>query len=187
MGHKDNLHLFLFLCCFFGVFLDSRSQPKRLHVSNIPFRFRDPDLRAMFGVSIIIILVFLVVFVILLIYIFTHAFTCSTHHLFSAMRRYSCHCYRCCFQFVSFVVQNKKKKTTQKTSQNYTKFILCNASSSHFSNTALYQMLKSYLMNVVARYVYSILNVLLFVFFFFRFYHKFTITQTQKQFSEKRK
>lgn len=24
--------------------------PKRLHVSNIPFRFRDPDLRAMFGV-----------------------------------------------------------------------------------------------------------------------------------------
>lgn len=29
---------------------DSKSQPKRLHVSNIPFRFRDPDLRAMFGV-----------------------------------------------------------------------------------------------------------------------------------------
>lgn len=27
-------------------------QPKRLHVSNIPFRFRDPDLRAMFGVSL---------------------------------------------------------------------------------------------------------------------------------------
>lgn len=27
------------------------SQPKRLHVSNIPFRFRDPDLRNMFGVS----------------------------------------------------------------------------------------------------------------------------------------
>ena len=26
--------------------------PKRLHVSNIPFRFRDPDLRNMFGVSI---------------------------------------------------------------------------------------------------------------------------------------
>ncbi len=25
--------------------------PKRLHVSNIPFRFRDPDLRNMFGVS----------------------------------------------------------------------------------------------------------------------------------------
>ena len=25
--------------------------PKRLHVSNIPFRFRDPDLRSMFGVS----------------------------------------------------------------------------------------------------------------------------------------
>lgn len=24
---------------------------KRLHVSNIPFRFREPDLRAMFGVS----------------------------------------------------------------------------------------------------------------------------------------
>lgn len=33
-------------------FSDSRSQPKRLHVSNIPFRFRDPDLRAMFGVSV---------------------------------------------------------------------------------------------------------------------------------------
>nr|XP_043066893.1 mucin-19 isoform X16 [Drosophila bipectinata]XP_043066894.1 mucin-19 isoform X16 [Drosophila bipectinata] len=29
--------------------LDAKSQPKRLHVSNIPFRFRDPDLRAMFG------------------------------------------------------------------------------------------------------------------------------------------
>jgi RNA binding protein fox-1 len=28
-----------------------KNQPKRLHVSNIPFRFRDPDLRAMFGVS----------------------------------------------------------------------------------------------------------------------------------------
>ena len=27
--------------------------PKRLHVSNIPFRFRDPDLRAMFGVSLL--------------------------------------------------------------------------------------------------------------------------------------
>lgn len=26
-------------------------QPKRLHVSNIPFRFRDPDLRSLFGVS----------------------------------------------------------------------------------------------------------------------------------------
>ncbi|KAM9489178.1 RNA binding protein fox-1 homolog 1-like [Clarias gariepinus] len=26
-----------------------KSQPKRLHVSNIPFRFRDPDLRQMFG------------------------------------------------------------------------------------------------------------------------------------------
>lgn len=25
-------------------------QPKRLHVSNIPFRFRDPDLRQLFGV-----------------------------------------------------------------------------------------------------------------------------------------
>lgn len=25
--------------------------PKRLHVSNIPFRFRDPDLRQLFGVS----------------------------------------------------------------------------------------------------------------------------------------
>lgn len=29
------------------------SQPKRLHVSNIPFRFRDPDLRNMFGVRIL--------------------------------------------------------------------------------------------------------------------------------------
>ncbi|CAG0913160.1 unnamed protein product [Notodromas monacha] len=27
----------------------SKEQPKRLHVSNIPFRFRDPDLRALFG------------------------------------------------------------------------------------------------------------------------------------------
>lgn len=27
-------------------------QPKRLHVSNIPFRFRDPDLRSLFGVSV---------------------------------------------------------------------------------------------------------------------------------------
>ncbi|XP_029959635.1 RNA binding protein fox-1 homolog 1-like [Salarias fasciatus] len=27
----------------------SKTQPKRLHVSNIPFRFRDPDLRQMFG------------------------------------------------------------------------------------------------------------------------------------------
>ena len=26
--------------------------PKRLHVSNIPFRFRDPDLRNMFGVRL---------------------------------------------------------------------------------------------------------------------------------------
>lgn len=31
---------------------DSKAQPKRLHVSNIPFRFRDPDLRQMFGVSL---------------------------------------------------------------------------------------------------------------------------------------
>jgi hypothetical protein len=31
---------------------EQKNQPKRLHVSNIPFRFRDPDLRAMFGVSI---------------------------------------------------------------------------------------------------------------------------------------
>lgn len=31
------------------------SQAKRLHVSNIPFRFREPDLRAMFGVSQILI------------------------------------------------------------------------------------------------------------------------------------
>ncbi|XP_058497759.1 RNA binding protein fox-1 homolog 2 isoform X5 [Solea solea] len=28
---------------------DSKMTPKRLHVSNIPFRFRDPDLRQMFG------------------------------------------------------------------------------------------------------------------------------------------
>ncbi|KAM9726156.1 RNA binding protein fox-1 homolog 1 isoform 3-T3 [Dama dama] len=28
---------------------ENKSQPKRLHVSNIPFRFRDPDLRQMFG------------------------------------------------------------------------------------------------------------------------------------------
>uniref|UniRef100_A0A8C4XI37 RNA binding protein fox-1 homolog n=1 Tax=Erpetoichthys calabaricus TaxID=27687 RepID=A0A8C4XI37_ERPCA len=31
----------------------SKPQPKRLHVSNIPFRFRDPDLRQMFGCYII--------------------------------------------------------------------------------------------------------------------------------------
>uniref|UniRef100_A0A8B9J8E5 RNA binding fox-1 homolog 3b n=1 Tax=Astyanax mexicanus TaxID=7994 RepID=A0A8B9J8E5_ASTMX len=30
-----------------------KQQPKRLHVSNIPFRFRDPDLRQMFGVSVL--------------------------------------------------------------------------------------------------------------------------------------
>nr|XP_037869218.1 RNA binding protein fox-1 homolog 2 isoform X2 [Bombyx mori] len=29
--------------------MSQASQPKRLHVSNIPFRFRDPDLRNMFG------------------------------------------------------------------------------------------------------------------------------------------
>lgn len=29
-----------------------KQHPKRLHVSNIPFRFRDPDLRQMFGVSV---------------------------------------------------------------------------------------------------------------------------------------
>ncbi|MEQ2202572.1 RNA binding protein fox-1 2 [Xenoophorus captivus] len=28
---------------------DGKGMPKRLHVSNIPFRFRDPDLRQMFG------------------------------------------------------------------------------------------------------------------------------------------
>lgn len=28
---------------------DAKGTPKRLHVSNIPFRFRDPDLRQMFG------------------------------------------------------------------------------------------------------------------------------------------
>lgn len=26
--------------------------PKRLHISNIPFRFREPDIRQLFGVSI---------------------------------------------------------------------------------------------------------------------------------------
>jgi len=34
----------------------SMNNPKRLHVSNIPFRFRDPDLRAMFGVSMYVML-----------------------------------------------------------------------------------------------------------------------------------
>lgn len=29
---------------------EAKGTPKRLHVSNIPFRFRDPDLRQMFGV-----------------------------------------------------------------------------------------------------------------------------------------
>lgn len=29
---------------------DDKGTPKRLHVSNIPFRFRDPDLQQMFGV-----------------------------------------------------------------------------------------------------------------------------------------
>nr|AAH72029.1 MGC78805 protein [Xenopus laevis] len=28
---------------------ETKASPKRLHVSNIPFRFRDPDLRQMFG------------------------------------------------------------------------------------------------------------------------------------------
>ncbi|XP_044044777.1 RNA binding protein fox-1 homolog 2-like isoform X2 [Siniperca chuatsi] len=32
-----------------GVDADDKGTPKRLHVSNIPFRFRDPDLRQMFG------------------------------------------------------------------------------------------------------------------------------------------
>ena len=32
-----------------------QTTPKRLHVSNIPFRFRDPDLRNMFGVSLIFV------------------------------------------------------------------------------------------------------------------------------------
>lgn len=34
-----------------GVESEDKGTPKRLHVSNIPFRFRDPDLRQMFGVS----------------------------------------------------------------------------------------------------------------------------------------
>lgn len=29
----------------------NQTSPKRLHVSNIPFRFREPDLRQLFGVS----------------------------------------------------------------------------------------------------------------------------------------
>lgn len=33
-----------------GVDPEDKGTPKRLHVSNIPFRFRDPDLRQMFGV-----------------------------------------------------------------------------------------------------------------------------------------
>ena len=33
-------------------------QPKRLHVSNIPFIFRDPDLSAMFGVSLFFFFIF---------------------------------------------------------------------------------------------------------------------------------
>ncbi|XP_075900419.1 RNA binding protein fox-1 homolog 2 isoform X2 [Nelusetta ayraudi] len=32
-----------------GIDTDDKGTPKRLHVSNIPFRFRDPDLRQMFG------------------------------------------------------------------------------------------------------------------------------------------
>lgn len=36
-----------------------KNQPKRLHVSNIPFRFRDPDLRAMFGVSPVLFFLFI--------------------------------------------------------------------------------------------------------------------------------
>ncbi|XP_051239936.1 RNA binding protein fox-1 homolog 2 isoform X2 [Dicentrarchus labrax] len=32
-----------------GIDSDDKGTPKRLHVSNIPFRFRDPDLRQMFG------------------------------------------------------------------------------------------------------------------------------------------
>ena len=30
--------------------IESQQTPKRLHISNIPFRFRDPDLLAIFGV-----------------------------------------------------------------------------------------------------------------------------------------
>lgn len=46
---------------------DLKGQPKRLHVSNIPFRFRDPDLRAMFGVSLL----------------FTHQLNCITCGFFN--------------------------------------------------------------------------------------------------------
>lgn len=38
---------------------EAKGTPKRLHVSNIPFRFRDPDLRQMFGVRIFLLLWFL--------------------------------------------------------------------------------------------------------------------------------
>lgn len=41
-----------------SIISEAKTQPKRLHVSNIPFRFRDPDLRAMFGVRHIIQLVY---------------------------------------------------------------------------------------------------------------------------------
>lgn len=34
-----------------GEFKVPQGQPKRLHVSNIPFRFREPDLRQLFYVS----------------------------------------------------------------------------------------------------------------------------------------
>ena len=34
-----------------------QGQPKRLHVSNIPFRFREPDLRQLFFVSFLCVLV----------------------------------------------------------------------------------------------------------------------------------
>lgn len=37
----------------------SPSSPKRLHVSNIPFKFRDQDLRQLFGVSFFLELFFL--------------------------------------------------------------------------------------------------------------------------------
>ena len=36
--------------------------PKRLHVSNIPFRFRDPDLRQLFGVCIFLFFTLLMLF-----------------------------------------------------------------------------------------------------------------------------
>lgn len=42
------------LQCGTGDPKEAKGSPKRLHVSNIPFRFRDPDLRQMFGVRVLV-------------------------------------------------------------------------------------------------------------------------------------